>query len=1079
NDAEAAAAQAQPVNAKQKPALQIESDMFLFKNGAARKSGKKLVVELEGPDPASGEWVQHEDKGDVKTAWRWVPTEDKGKPQSGSGWVHEGDKPVFNPSTRKWQLAGEKPDLSYQKDKKKTASKVTTSATGEIEVAEDSPKAAENLRAITAKWNPAALTPEERKAAAAIAAAKAAPEEDKNNLASMNLVKKDAPSGGFQDKAGAQEPKPEGKDLSYSGSTLPESKELSLKDKKKTEESEELVLKDRKKRPPRKPGEKMDSGEEEELARSQARGLLGKTEKPEAEEEKTNPALAFLEKKKTEAKERKVAGTPEKTTEPEAKTSEKIESAPEKKSRSTPDREIPAAKKKERPPRDPGESKADRLKRLMAGMESEDEEDDEAPPVEARKKSPRTEEKKDKLARLREKLLGEKRALTEELTEELARPIPSTLTPEEEAEARQELGITDPSVTPKELARKKKFHKLKSLKDKLKDFDADILDASEEAEKPDPKAHDLKADDPENTWSQKDLSAQPESKRKLNAFDSDVSEDELAEQEKKKALLGNGTRKNRDENVREPEFFRKESEILPLGGAWESTGFYFVYLDALTRYKGFSTVESLLPLWIYEGERVPELLSKTKEWRFFSREPVRATEMSQVPIEVVDFLKNLNEQIQRGEGRKKDHKDDKADRLAALKDRLGGDREEEDGADEAEIRGEELTEKSENAGENTKKIRTMADKTVELEAKKKARKEELEAGKTSFANDEDKKKKRETETKADRLAALKARMGKDGAEASTDEEEPLRSGESRQDEPEELNASPDKKKKSRGGDDKADRLAALKARMGEDGAEASTDEEETLLGGESPSEGAEELNASPDKKKKSRGGDDKADRLAALKEKLGAGEKSEEDGDTSAIGGDRKKPEEAPPSDASSARVEEKLSEQSPAMKKFFERRKKKAETSAHDTVIDYKPRDPGGPVAFLGVYVALSDAVYKNKEFPRTATRMAKAISIAVENSFATFARAKDPEGTDAEVMGSANLQHPVGSAIDAKAPPRIPFELRNSAGDVMGWLIIEPSPPRAELTPNETEALKDTAAKVAQLWEARENEEKRKQAA
>ncbi len=127
--------------ARSKPALDTQEDTFLFKNGGVKKSGKKFVVEVEGPDPSTGEWVPHEDKGEAKAAWRWVPNEEKAAQASGAkpadGWVHEGDKPAFNEDSNKWAMSSEEPKLAYEKAGKKIAEKIGTDEKGEVVVAED------------------------------------------------------------------------------------------------------------------------------------------------------------------------------------------------------------------------------------------------------------------------------------------------------------------------------------------------------------------------------------------------------------------------------------------------------------------------------------------------------------------------------------------------------------------------------------------------------------------------------------------------------------------------------------------------------------------------------------------------------------------------------------------------------------------------------------------------------------------------------------------------------------------------------------------------------------------------------
>ncbi|HEY8280707.1 MAG TPA: hypothetical protein VIH99_13845, partial [Bdellovibrionota bacterium] len=157
------------VKAQQKPALQTGKDTFLFKNSGVKKSGKKFVVELEGPAPDTGEWVQHEDKGDAQAAWRWVPKEDQekqkaGKPPMEEAWVHKGEKPVFNEAAKKWSMSSETPSLALESKGKQLAQKIGLDEKGEVFVAEDSAAAEENVKKNHAQ-SPKMVEREKREAA--------------------------------------------------------------------------------------------------------------------------------------------------------------------------------------------------------------------------------------------------------------------------------------------------------------------------------------------------------------------------------------------------------------------------------------------------------------------------------------------------------------------------------------------------------------------------------------------------------------------------------------------------------------------------------------------------------------------------------------------------------------------------------------------------------------------------------------------------------------------------------------------------------------------------------------------------
>jgi hypothetical protein len=135
------------IKTRNKPALQLANDTFLIKNSVVKKQAKKYLVELDGPDPATGDWVP-EGTDPANPAWRWKPTDKEDEPGSeeGDGWVASGEKPQFKAAAKKWQLASEKPALFFKKKDQKVAEKIAVDADGEVIVAEDSPAAEENLR---------------------------------------------------------------------------------------------------------------------------------------------------------------------------------------------------------------------------------------------------------------------------------------------------------------------------------------------------------------------------------------------------------------------------------------------------------------------------------------------------------------------------------------------------------------------------------------------------------------------------------------------------------------------------------------------------------------------------------------------------------------------------------------------------------------------------------------------------------------------------------------------------------------------------------------------------------------------
>ena len=128
------------VSSKEAAALGLGKDCFVFRKAELKKSGKKVLVPLEGPNPETGEWNEYKPTPDAKPRWRWVPSDQDAEENKDpdTGWVHEGDKPTFDRKADKWMMASEKPDLSHYRGGKKEASKVATDKDGKVEIAQDS-----------------------------------------------------------------------------------------------------------------------------------------------------------------------------------------------------------------------------------------------------------------------------------------------------------------------------------------------------------------------------------------------------------------------------------------------------------------------------------------------------------------------------------------------------------------------------------------------------------------------------------------------------------------------------------------------------------------------------------------------------------------------------------------------------------------------------------------------------------------------------------------------------------------------------------------------------------------------------
>lgn len=290
------------IKTRNKPALQLANDTFLIKNGSVKKQGKKFVVELDGPDPSTGEWVSDGEEKDGETNWRWKPHDKEDEPgaEEGDGWVSTGDRPVFKPANKKWQMSSEKPSLVYKKKKIKVAEKIGTDEKGEVEVADDSPAAEENLkknlvksmRKKKRKAAEAAGVPyeedEEEKAEKAKAAAPAEEEEETGSPAALPRVKRKV-----------KRPKLDAKGQPIPGEEEEVEEEVDAAEEEPESEGRKKLEKLRKARKAKKEGAPAAGlpAEEGEAEESEA------TEAPaEEEEEGSSPSpLAKRQKKKARA----------------------------------------------------------------------------------------------------------------------------------------------------------------------------------------------------------------------------------------------------------------------------------------------------------------------------------------------------------------------------------------------------------------------------------------------------------------------------------------------------------------------------------------------------------------------------------------------------------------------------------------------------------------------------------------------------------------------------------------------------------------------------------------------------------
>lgn len=127
---------------KEAPALALAEDVWLIRGSKPKKMGLQWVLDLEGPDPSTGEWVQISD-GKVEK-WGWKPKGSTADPKT-DGWDFSGQKPVYSELEKKWKFVSTEPDLSFKKAGKKEASKVAVDDKGNFVIALDSEQAKANV----------------------------------------------------------------------------------------------------------------------------------------------------------------------------------------------------------------------------------------------------------------------------------------------------------------------------------------------------------------------------------------------------------------------------------------------------------------------------------------------------------------------------------------------------------------------------------------------------------------------------------------------------------------------------------------------------------------------------------------------------------------------------------------------------------------------------------------------------------------------------------------------------------------------------------------------------------------------
>lgn len=1161
-DAKKPDAAAAPVTAKGKPALQMAEDTFLFKNGGVKKAGKKFVVEVEGPDPSTGEWKQHEDKGDAQSAWRWVPNEEKAEQESGKappdGWVHSGDKPTFNEETGKWALSSEKPQLALKKSGKVVAEKVSLDEKGEVVVAEDSAAAEANVQKNREKAAVAIKAREEKKKASLEPKDARAAEPEKQELAKKDPAK-------AEEKAAAQgKPAIEAKDPKATGKNSPKAK-LSLADRFGGDDDgeEAPAWKEEKGEFHNKTGGKKDElrsvqdrrGEElEEFGEKKAEKDLG-NEKPAADEKPRSP-LDFLKKKKEQLQKDGKA----KPASDDLYAEGDEAPAPEARGEPAPG---PAKEKKKK------SSAIDKLARLKAGLaEPEEDEGGEGWQEENGEFHNKTGGKKDELRSVQDRRgnalekFGDKKAVKKEsaaaeefgtrkasrkenpeialkkaalakMTAKLREPLPEDLSAEEEEEIREELGLKDrPEIKARELAKRRRAAEAERVKALMAEIEEDERNGAGDEETGEvisnglrsvaqnegkaPRAHDL-------------------SKEKLKGIRAAIDGGDLGEFGEEEGDARGKTAKmkagaGKDAIPEDKAFYLPEAELLPKGNAWEACSGWYVYLNAETRYKGFNAIEDLLPLWVFRGEKVPELLGKTKQWRFFGGQPTQAKTASEVPSEVLEYLLGIRDQLASAAAKEK-KKDNKA---ASLLDKLKRELDAEDspqveaaatapepeaedssaeaGGDKDEEASAESTPTATAKGKDREKKNSGAaslDALKRLREKMKAA-ESLEAGEEAAA-ESNSENEESAEPEAAGPASALERLRKQLEQHESAPEAEKAGGEDSTLETEEIEAEGErpaaKKKGSEAG--KMSELERLRREL--DGEDVPEEKEETAEEMEAGDVSAKESPAPAKAEKKSSAND----ALKRLREQLQK-DAPEESGEQPRAETEPGPEAEAPPADETPEQALARLAEgsekpqekpqfggdrneqmrrlrdqltekmergeeeagafpapaaaQSEGVKKFLERRKNK--TRGVEKTSQTAPEAPKAPAftVYLGLFVAVSDALSQ----PTGHSGIPRVLK-AFEDSFGkcrAFYTGSPGEDGMAKVRYSSSADNGTESAVKLEAGRAEAIPAPDGGGEkVMGYLFLQPESGRDPFGESEAEALRKVAA---MLWPvlARETE-------
>lgn len=996
-----------------KQALKMADDTFLIKNTAIKKSGKKVVVEMDGPDPETGEWKQEETKPGEEQAWRWEPKDEEGKPEASSddGWVCRGEKPQFKPNTKKWQAVAEKPELFLKKKKTKVAVKLSMDEQGEVTLAEDSEEAEENLKKNRAKGE--RIRKKKGLPELGVPVPEIEPEKEAVPFLLKKTDKKEraAPKGGrlgeTQENQAAEEE--ETLELGADKDAVKAMRMKKRRERNKKEEDEEeeeteetgevdetgkpvLRLKAKTEKKKRERTLKSDDGEEtEEEEGAEPLALLKKDKAP-----KERAALSFLKKKKEARPTAEAPLLPEAEEEEAAEGEASLSLLGKKDSKirakKPPRKKVKVKKKDENGNEIEVEEEVEESAEEQMAREIEEESAKlELPAFELSAEDKKAaEEDAAKEERKKEREI-KKVQLMEEIHRELTAPEPDEIPAAEEARLRKKYKSEDRrDLTAADLVRKERLEKVKKMRAEIDELDeADFED-----------------DMPANLRLTK-----LGSERELQGMNVDVDAfgdlpAEEAEEDTRLSKLKKDKKKKRD----------KDGKITA-----EEEGFA-------------------------EGEESGDSGGDEEEKRKKGR------------------LKSRRERgLESGD-------EDGAEESAAEKDSSGWDEEEEE--EEGESRGD-----FEDAGEEKGKKgdRRFKDKGKDAEDKdllaRKAKDDPEMLGDKSFAEDEPAGDFRDL-TSPEKLAA--ARRAEDAlAEAGQDKSAKKDRGDG-SDIEDELAEQKRQKREKAEADAKATEIELKEQKEKREREKAAQAEyadkkekerkEKAQLEAEEAKAERKESGALSEEEKAARGEGESAESFEKTRKEI-AGSES---GDLSAEFGSSG--EESPGGKSAMESLDEKLGkmgEKSASMKDFLERRKKRQEEGAATENSDAKnsasQSSPAHRTSHLGVFVALSDSLGFKSD--RKLLNVLRALDCTFPNCAGAFAAELDAEGNPA-VSVSPTIA--AGELIPSAACHLAAID-DGKTGTILGYLVVKMISPRENFEPSEIETLQKAAELLRPLLQLR----------